>query len=137
MRTVRGQLEVCRQLTPDEREALPAHMRGATECDSYPITYRLQVMIDGRTALDEHVEPGGLRRDRPHNLDRELTLEPGSAALEVRFEPVWPDDASREMEPAFAGLPTYALDRTVRLEPDRITLIYLDDSSGTLEVVGP
>lgn len=137
LRTVRGRLEVCRQLTAAELEALPQHMRGTTDCDAYPVVYRLRVDVDGERAIDERVAPGGVRRDRPHNTDRELGLPPGSAELWIRFAPELPDGASPEAENAFAELPTYELRRSVRVAADRVTLIYLDDASGELEVIGP
>ncbi len=137
LRTVKGKLEVCRELSEAELEALPIHMRGTSDCDTHPVTYRLRVGVAGQAELDELVEPGGLRRDRPHNVDRELVLAPGRVEIEVLFEPELPDGASPEMTAAFADLPSYALRRPLRLAADRITLVYLDDAAGGLDVLEP
>ena len=137
LRTVRGKMEICRDLTADELSNLPAHMRGSGEvCDSVPVTYRLRVSVDGRELIDELVEPGGMRRDRPHNVDREFIFDPGDANLEVRFTPEMPADPSPEVDRALADLPTYELAREVHFEADRITLVYLNDSTGSLGVEG-
>ncbi len=137
LRTVRGKLEVCRELDAAEQAALPQHMRGQKDCDVHPITYRLRTSVDGEPILDELVEPGGMRRDRPHNVDREIVLAPGTADVEVLFEPELPDDASAEMVAAFSELRSYELSRPLELAADRITLVYLDDTSGDLGVLGP
>lgn len=137
LRTVQGKLEVCRELTAEERNALPIHMRGTTDCTAHPIGYRLRVEVDDRLLIDESIAPGGLRGDRPHNADRELELERGSAQLEVSFRPEPLDGADAETVRALAELPTYEIKRRIALESDRVTLVYLDDTTGTLEVVGP
>lgn len=137
LRTVRGKLDICRELTPEELEARPVHMRGSGEtCDSVPVTYRLRVAIGETQMLDERVEARGARRDRPHNVDRELVVRPGTAALSVHFSPEIPASPTPEIEEAMAELRSFVLERNVRFTADRITLVYLDDSTGTLTVEG-
>ena len=137
LRTVRGKMEICRALSADELANLPAHMRGSGEvCESVPATYRLRVSVDGEELIDELVEPRGLRRDRPHNVDRELVFAPGTADLEVSFTPETPTDPTPEVANALADLPAYELHQQVRFEADRITLVFLNDSTGTLDVEG-
>ena len=101
-----------------------------------PATYRLRVSVDGEELIDELVEPRGLRRDRPHNVDRELVFAPGTADLEVSFTPETPTDPTPEVANALADLPAYELHQQVRFEADRITLVFLNDSTGTLDVEG-
>lgn len=135
LRTVRGKIEVCHEPSPEELAALPPHMRQPEICDTYPVRYRLRMSLDGRLLVDETVEAGGLRRDRPHNVDREFTVGSGTRRLEVGFRPQMPEDAAPEVREEFSGLPTYELARDVRLTADRVALVYLDDSTGTLELV--
>jgi hypothetical protein len=137
LRTVRGKMEICRSLDESELSNLPAHMRGSGEvCESVPATYRLRVAVDGRELIDQLVEPGGLRRDRPHNVDREWVFRPGSASLEISFTPEAPADPTPEVSEALADLPSYELTREVRFTADRITLVFLNDSTGALDVEG-
>lgn len=137
LRTVQGKLEVCRELSEQERDALPVHMRGSRDCRTHPISYRLRVLLDDQLMIDESVEPGGLRGDRPHNTDREIELAPGSGQLHVSFRPVPLEGADAETTRALAELPRYELRRRIDLEPDRVTLVYLDDAIGALVVAGP
>ncbi len=136
LRTVHGKVEVCRQLSVEERSSLPVHMRGTEVCDSLPVNYRLRVALAGRELVDELVEPGGFRRDRPHNFDREFSVGPGAEALEVLFEPQLPSEASATEVQAFDKVLAYQLRERVELRADRVTLVYLDDTSGRLEVMG-
>lgn len=135
LRTVETRIEVCRELSAAELEALPRHMRQARTCDEQAVDYRLRLEVEGEPLLEEIVSPGGLRRDRPLIVDRRFVLEPGSPHLLVRLEPLEPeslDDASRA---SFAALPRYELDQRLALEPDRITLITVDDRNGGLSVM--
>ncbi|MDX1643414.1 MAG: hypothetical protein R3244_03545 [Thermoanaerobaculia bacterium] len=140
LRTVHGKVEVCRERSAEELATLPQHMRQEEVCDSYPVSYRLRVELDGRLLADETIEPGGLRRDRPHNVDREFTVDSGVSRLVVSFRPETPDAGipgkeAPEVEAELAALPRYEMAREVRLAPDRVTLVYLDDASGSLDLV--
>lgn len=135
LRTVHGKVEVCRERSAEELAALPPHMRQAEICDTYPVGYRLRVELDGRLLVDESVSPGGMRQDRPHNVDREFIVDSGTSRLAVTFRPEPPEDADPEAREELAGLPTYELAENVHLTPDRVTLVYLDDSTGTLDLL--
>ena len=136
LRTVQGKAEICRDLTEAEKRNLPVHMQGVKNCDFTPVPYRLLVSVDGRTMIDETVEAGGLRRDRPHNVDQEFSLPPGTEEVVVLFEPQFPADASPEDVLSFADVPSFELRQSLELRADRVTLIYLDDQTGKLEVLG-
>lgn len=137
LRTVRGKMEICRGLAEEELANLPAHMRGSGEvCESVPATYRLRVSVDGEEIIDELVEPRGLRRDRPHNVDREFVFASGTSSLEVSFTPETPANPTPEITRALVDLPAYHLSREVRFVADRITLVFLNDSTGSLDVEG-
>lgn len=135
LRTVKGKIEICSDLTDEDLANLPAHMRGSGEiCDSYPVTYRLRVSVAGRELVDRLVEPGGLRKDRPHNVDHEIVLAPGPATIEISFMPEQPENPTAEIAAAMRELPSYQLQREVSFEADRIVLVFLNDSTGELDL---
>ena len=129
LRTTAGRTEVCREPTAEELEQLPIHMRRDEICDTFVATYRLLARLDGEERVDVLVAPGGLKGDRPLIVDRHFRSAPGSALLEVIFEPV----ASEGTELP-AALPRYELDRRVRLEADRVTLVRLAEEPARLEI---
>lgn len=136
LRTVQNRVEVCRDRSRQELDAMPVHMRQPRVCDLHAPTFRLAVSVDGAEIHDEMVDPGGLRGDRPLIVDRQLVLPPGTADLEVTFEPVIDAGLAPEVVAAFSDLETYRLAEAVELEEDRITLILLNDETGRLELYG-
>lgn len=136
LRTTRGQVEVCRQRTAEELEALPVHMRQPEVCERHPVPYHLIVALDGRTLIEETVGSGGLRGDRAHSVDREVDAPPGRARLEVRFSPVLESGAAAQVRGAFGELSDYRLERRVSLRADRVTLVFLDEDVDRLVVEG-
>lgn len=134
LRTAQGKVEVCRDLSAAELEALPAHMRQPRVCDEVAPPYRLRVAIDGAAALDEEFEPGGLRGDRPLIVDRSLRHPPGEVRLEIELAPVIDTATRTALAGAAAELPGYRLDRRVELPPDRVTLVLLAEASEDLRI---
>ncbi len=128
LRTTEARVEVCRDRTPEELDALPVHMRQPRACDRYAVPYRLRVSLDGEVLLDEILEPRGARSDRPLVFDRRIAVEPRQATLAVSFAPVdgAGDGASPELAAALAGARRHQLERPVRFEAGRITLVRLD-----------
>lgn len=117
-------VEDCLQVPPEELEKLPVHMRRAEECVGRILPYRLTVTIDGGRAVDETVEAGGARADRPLFVFREISVSPGRHALDVTFrvEGEVPSDAVvQDATPRFLEL-----DATVDLEADRVVLVTYD-----------
>lgn len=133
LRTVQNRVEVCRDRPAAELEALPIHMRQPRVCDLYSPTFRLSVAVNGEAIHSEEVDPGGLRGDRPLIVDRQLTVEPGVASLEVSFEAVVEEGLAPEVVAAFSDLESYRLAETVTLEENRITLVLLNDETGQLQ----
>lgn len=134
LRTATSKVEVCRDLSAAELEALPAHMRQPRECRQMAPPYRLRVALDQRRVLEEQFRPGGLRGDRPLIVDRWLVHPPGAVRLQVDFEPVLDAAAGAELIASGAALPSYRLDRRIRLAAERITLVQLDEATGRLEI---
>lgn len=136
LRATRARAEICRDRTAAELEALPQHMRQAEVCEEIAPAYRLELDIGGERVLEERVEPGGLRGDRPLIVDRQVAVEPGLRSVAVAFTPLLEPDPGQALAQASAELPSYRLRRELALQPDRITLITLDDASGELTIFG-
>ncbi len=128
LRTTEAQIEICRDRTAEELEALPAHMRKPRACDRHAIPYRLHVRLDGETMVDEILEPRGARSDRPLVFDQRIAVEPGSATLAVSFAPDESagDGASAGFAETLAEARRHELEQPVRLQAGRITLVRLD-----------
>ncbi len=135
LRTTEARIEICRDRTPEELEALPAHMRQPRACDRHAIPHRLHVRLDGETILDQILEPRGARSDRPLVFDQQIAVAPGSATLAVSFAPEESavDGAKAELAEALAAAKRHQLEQSVELEAGRITLVRLD---GNLVVDG-
>jgi len=134
LRTVDGKVRTCRDRTAEELAALPQHMRTPTLCEDRSVDYQLRVTLDGAEVLDLSASPGGLRRDRPIIVDRQVAVAAGPQQLSVRFIPV--HDPDSDTEPAASeALPAYAIDRMVDFAPGRIVLVTLDDADHSLEIV--
>ncbi len=86
-------IETCVAQSPATLAALPPHMRQALLCDGVSATYRLEVRQDGNVVAEQVVAAGGLRRDRPLYVFREIPLPEGDATITVRFTRV---EARRE-----------------------------------------
>jgi hypothetical protein len=128
LRTIEAQVEICRDRTPEELAALPAHMRQPRACDRHAIPYRLLVRLDGDTVLDQILEPRGARSDRPLVFDRQIAVEPGAATLTVSFAPDGSavDGTNGELAAALAQAKRHQLEQRVQLEAGRIILVRLD-----------
>jgi hypothetical protein len=127
LRTALARIEVCRDRSPEELAALPAHMRQPRLCRETAINYRLKVLVDGNERLARIVTHRGIRRTRPLVVDELLTLPPGQHDLAVTFQAV----PHAEESAASGGIPTgalpdYALERSVRFETGRIRLLRLE-----------
>lgn len=86
---MRGErVEECRRLTPEEREALPVHMRRPEVCEGRVAPYRLRYAVNGVVLEDTLVVPAGAKQDRPIYVYREVPLVPGHHVIEVEFSRV-------------------------------------------------
>lgn len=120
---VRGaELGECRRATPEELERLPVHMRNPDACAGPTPSFRLSVVVDGRTLVDEEVAGAGARGDRPIYVFRELRVPPGERALEVVFARTEPVEGE--------GLQTLRLDTRVSLAPREVLLVTHEGETG-------
>ncbi len=128
LRTTQARVEICRDRTPAELEALAVHMRRPRACEWHVIPHRLHVRLDGETVLDRVLEPRGARNDRPLVFDQRIALEPGAARLAISFAPVESaaDGASAELAEVLALAERHELEQPVQLRAGRIILVRLD-----------
>lgn len=119
-------VEECRTQTPEELAKLPIHMRREEVCEGRVVPFGLGVEIDERLALADTIHGAGARGDRPIYVFREIRIEPGTHALEVRFAPIRAGDGDEAAEP---------LRRTIRLAPREVALVTYDDDRDELELI--
>lgn len=124
----------CRRPTPEELEELPAHMRNPDACVGRLDPYRLRVLVDGDTVVDEIVRAAGARQDRPIYVFREVSVAPGRHELEVSFrqdELEDEDDHDEDDEPL-----ALHLEAPVDLVPREVLLVTWDADRERLFLVG-
>jgi hypothetical protein len=126
-------IEHCRQLTAEEQENLPTHMRQREICEGKNALYRLTVEVDGVEVLDQVARGSGTRQRRPIFVFRETRLTPGRHRIQVRFvregqgRSEGDDQESREGRDRDATLPPrLELETTVALEPREVVLVTYD-----------
>lgn len=94
---IRGvRVEECRQLTQEELDRVPSHMRRTEECEGRTLPYRLQVTLDGRELVDEEVRASGARGDRPLYVFHEQAVAPGAHEIRIQFARQDGDGVDRE-----------------------------------------
>lgn len=115
--------QITRKLTQDELDALPVHMRPPDGiAESTPVPYLLVVKIDGHSRIDEVVQPGGVKGDRPMYVLKNLELEPGSYEVDIQFYPA--ED--------FSEAKVYRMNRRIELDVGQIRLVDLESDRGEL-----
>lgn len=142
-RTRGTRVEECRRLAPEELERLPVHMRQEDVCEGRIVPYRLVVVLDGRTVVDEAAYPSGARADRPLYVYHEFPVEPGWHGLDIGFtRDVVPADTTGETgrerlgERESAAPPRLGLTRRVLLARDQILLVTYDAAERRLVLKG-
>jgi hypothetical protein len=121
-------VEDCRPQSKEALAGLPAHMRQTMICEGASAAYRLEVHVDGQVVLDEQVQGGGLRHDRPIYVFREIRVAQGDRAVAVRFVRV---AETAQAQPGGVP-PSLALERTLRFAPGRVVLSSYDPEQRTL-----
>ncbi len=133
LRTTHARLEVCREPSARELEALPIHMRSPRICTETALDYHLTVKLDGTERLARTVSPSGLRRTRPLAVEATLPTPAGRRHLELHFAPAPPPpDSPPDLLSAYAALPALHLDTPIDLAPGRILLLTLTEDGEAL-----
>jgi hypothetical protein len=78
-------IEHCVAQNPEALAALPPHMRQTTICEGRSASYQLEVRREGELLAAQLVMPGGLRRDRPLYVFRDLPVPAGTGTFRVTF----------------------------------------------------
>ena len=129
-------IEVCRELSAEERAELPAHMRVERECTGASATYRLSLTVDGDSVAAHVLHGGGLRRDRAIYVLDEFPVSPGERRLQVTFTRVEPADAPIDSANVRRGAigRALALDTTVTISANAVALVSLREGRLQLQL---
>jgi len=120
-------VEECRDLSPEELERLPVHMRAARTCKSRGVSYALEAKVDGQPLVRDVVHPAGARGDRPVYVLEDVPLAPGPHRVSVTFRR---SDGSE-------GDPGLAFDGTLLFAPREVLLLTYDPGARRLFVREP
>ncbi len=133
-------LEVCRKQSEEELAKLPVHMRQAEICEGVSARYRLEVRRNEQVIVDQIVQGGGLRHDRPLYVFHEIRQPAGDASFSVQFvrvdaadDPnVRPDPQGRQA----SDVPrVMRLERRLNLRQGRVLLVTYDPDRRELVAV--
>jgi hypothetical protein len=138
-------IETCRTLSDSALAALPAHMRQRVVCTGGAASYRLRVVLDGASQIDEIVRAGDVRRSRPLFVFGETLVAPGSHHVVIDFARA---DGARPPETAAADTvgarrqaeelpPRLTLDTAVTLAPRQVLLVTYDPERRQLLIPAP
>lgn len=128
----------CRTPTAEELEELPVHMRQDEICEGRPVSYRLEVRVDGQVRHRATVRAEGARADRPMQIFETLPLEPGVRDVRVVFERADRGEASSSEATSLPDRLVFhrrldVAERDVVLvtwDPDRRALVRMDSTGG-------
>jgi len=109
----------CVELTAAELETLAPNMRAALDCPRERSPLSLEVLLDGDTVADMKLKAPGLYDDQGVDVYRDVVTVAGSHRLTVLMN----DDVN-------ADGPTYVLDTSVNLEPQRRAVVSFEPGRG-------
>jgi hypothetical protein len=131
-------IEQCEEQSAEALAALPAHMRRPVLCEGFAASYRLEVRHNGQVLAEQHVQPGGFRRDRPLYVFRELAVPAGEADVMIRFVRVEQGTVNVEAGDLTEAVPPALLyERRLHFAPGRVRLISYDPARRELFEVQP
>lgn len=113
--------EQCRQLTEEERQALPPTRRVTEVCERGRAHTHLKVMLNDQVLVDETVRPSGLHRDGRAYYQSFMPLVAGDHLLRLTLQDGEPD-----------GEPTLELHHHVTLSPGDALLLAIGDGGAQL-----
>lgn len=126
-------IEQCREVSAEEQQKLPAHMRERRVCEGRNAVYRLKVAVDGVQIIDQVAQGSGTRQRRPIFVFREARLAPGLHEIRVEFTRQGEGsgqeggrDDREEREKNSALPPRLELETTAALEPRQVILVTYD-----------
>ena len=123
-------VEACRELTAEELEALPVHMRNPRACIGGIAPYVLEVTLDGTVMAPDTVRAHGARSDRPLFVLRDLPVSPGPHDVAVLFRAVVPEG----VDPPPGGILQLDWSGSFTSAPRDVALITLDGTARALQL---
>ena len=78
--------EECRRLSSEEIAKLPRNQRRPNTCSRERVPVHVQLDVDGKTVLDERLEPTGLANDGPSRIYRKITVTSGDHVISARLK---------------------------------------------------
>lgn len=133
-------VEVCRQQSEEELARLPVHMRQPEICEGVSARYHLEVRRDDTLIVDQIVQGGGMRHDRPLYVFHDIPQPAGAAGISVRFVRVDTTEAAGANVRAdpqgrlASDVPrSLRFERRLTLRPGRVVLVTYD--AGRRELV--
>lgn len=136
-------LERCRELSPEELAARPAHMRQPVECQGHTATYRLAIGVDGELRLERRLRGGGLRHDRLVSVLEEFAIPAGTHQLRVELariespDSLAPSRVEAERHARQAPLPErLLLAETVTVAAGQVGIVTYDMEQRQLRYLG-
>ncbi len=132
----------CIRPTAEELAELPPHMRNPDACVGGLPPYRLRLWVDDQLALNETVQAGGVRGDRPLTVYDEVPLTPGLRRIRIEFAP--DEGASTGADPSERETPEtrdrqirLAAEGEVQLEAGQVILAVRRQDTGALVLRSP
>lgn len=78
--------EECRDLSKEEIEKRPLHMRKSRECTKTPVNYKLTLWIDDKELWNTDVKSPGLSSDKPYVIDHDMDLPSGPHKIKITLD---------------------------------------------------
>ena len=118
-------IEDCRDLSHEELQKRPVHMRTARECSEMAPDYVLSVEVDGQQAMRKIAERSGFHDDRPLFINEDIAVSPGKHDF---FISLMPENESLERAPRLQ------LETSVSIASGRIYLVVYDSEKESLQL---
>jgi formate hydrogenlyase subunit 6/NADH:ubiquinone oxidoreductase subunit I len=79
-------LEECRDLSREEIEKRPLHMRKTSECIRTPANYNLVLWLDEKDVWHTEVKSPGLNSDKPYVVDYDMEIPSGHHKIKITLD---------------------------------------------------
>ena len=112
----------CREPSEKDSAQVPFHMRPKQICDHLPVSYQLEVNLDGRRIGAEMFEAQPGRNDRPVSVNRDFEVPPGNHRVHVRLK----------INPSKNQPDVIECDAEIKLSPMSIYIVRYQRDSGAL-----
>ena len=87
-------VDTCRDLTPEEINKIPMHMRKKQECTKITIPYEATLTMDNQVLFSKTLESRGMRSDKPILIEQNIEVTPGLHKIKMSLVPKSASDIS-------------------------------------------